>query len=104
MITDNSFYNFDSPYGKIFKASIDARFMGNKSRYINHGNQGECNVGSEQIFSNGTYFIALFALRDIMEGEELLLDYDGNGTLYAEHRNKYPFIKAKKKNNCIMAD
>lgn len=32
---DNTFYNFGSPEG-----TIDARFMGNASRFINHGNNG----------------------------------------------------------------
>ncbi len=32
---DLSFYNFGSPEG-----TIDARFMGNLSRFINHGNAG----------------------------------------------------------------
>lgn len=38
MIKDLSFYNFDSPNGKSSQSSIDARFMGNKARFINHGN------------------------------------------------------------------
>lgn len=44
MIKDLSFYNFDSPNGKVHSASIDARFMGNKARFINHGNDGEQNL------------------------------------------------------------
>lgn len=54
MIKDLSFYNFDSPNGKTVNASIDARFMGNKARFINHGNEGEQNLKSETITSNGT--------------------------------------------------
>jgi len=54
MIKDLSFYNFDSPNGKIIAASIDARFMGNKARFINHGNEGEQNLKAENLFSNGT--------------------------------------------------
>lgn len=44
MIKDLSFYNFDSPNGKTVSASIDARFLGNKARFINHGNEGEQNL------------------------------------------------------------
>lgn len=32
---DSTFYNFGSPEG-----TIDARFMGNLSRFINHGDHG----------------------------------------------------------------
>lgn len=64
-----SFYNFDSPNGKEIGASIDARFMGNKARFINHGNEGETNLHSGSIFSNGTEYIALYASRDIKAGE-----------------------------------
>ena len=49
-----SFYNFDSPNGKETSASIDARFMGNKTRFINHGNEGETNLHASTVFSNGT--------------------------------------------------
>ena len=79
MIKDLSFYNFDSPNGKNTSASIDARFMGNKARFINHGNEGEQNLKAENIFSNGTEYIALYATRDILCGEELTFNYDGNG-------------------------
>jgi len=43
MIKDLSFYNFDSPNNRIIDSdsSIDARFYGNKSRFINHANNGE---------------------------------------------------------------
>ena len=61
---DLSFYNFGSPEG-----TIDARFMGNISRFINHGNVGENeNLRSENILSNGRYKIAFYALRDISIG------------------------------------
>jgi SET domain-containing protein len=61
MIKDLSFYNFDSPNGKIINASIDAQFMGNKAKFINHGNDGEHNVRLATISSNGTKYIALYA-------------------------------------------
>lgn len=99
MIKDLSFYNFDSPNGKMINSSIDARFKGNKARFINHANDGEQNLRAETLNSNGTEYIALFAMRDIREGEELSFNYDGNGKLYKDHRDKYPFIKPPKKNN-----
>lgn len=57
------------------------------------------------MFSNGTQYIALFALRDIKQGEELTFNYDGSGALYANHRDKYPFVKPpsnKKKNDIVI--
>lgn len=57
---DLSFYNFGSPEG-----TIDARFMGNVSRFINHGNAGEDNLRSENILSEGRYKIGLYANRNI---------------------------------------
>ena len=90
-----SFYNFDSPNKKDIISSIDARFMGNKTRFINHGNEGETNMHSVTKFSNGTEYIALYASKNIMEGEELQFNYDGKGLLYKDHRDKYPFIKKK---------
>lgn len=54
MIHDLSFYNFDSPNGKSIRASIDARIMGNKARFINHANDGRENLRADTIFSNGT--------------------------------------------------
>ena len=59
---DDSFYNFGCSEG-----STDARFMGNKSRFINHGNEdeGAANLMSLKMFSSGQEFIALYSLRDI---------------------------------------
>lgn len=87
---DNSFYNFGSPEG-----TIDARFMGNQSRFINHADQGNDNLRSENIFSEGRYKIAFYAERDIEAGEELFFDYDGEGELYKNYKHKYPFINRK---------
>lgn len=86
---DLTFYNFGSPEG-----SIDARFMGNASRFINHGNAGEENLRSENVLSQGRYKIGFYAEREIEPGEELFFNYDGAGDLYRNHRDKYPFIKS----------
>jgi SET domain-containing protein len=37
----NDFYNFGNNNG-----TIDSRYMGNKARFINHGNDGDDNVSS----------------------------------------------------------
>lgn len=88
---DNSFYNFGSPEG-----TIDARFMGNPSRFINHANNGEENLYSQNVLTEGRIKVAFYATRDIEEGEELFFDYDGEGLLYKNYKDKYPFIKSKK--------
>ena len=69
MITDLSFYNFDSPNHRRIEASIDARYKGNKARFINHCNDGNENLQSKTMFSNGCYYIALYAMKDIKIGE-----------------------------------
>ena len=74
---DLNFYNFNSPEG-----TIDARFMGNISRFINHGNNGKENLESQNIFCQGNFVIAFYANRNIEVGEELFFNYDGQGLLY----------------------
>jgi SET domain-containing protein len=66
------------------------------ARFINHGNDGQANLYSENKMSNGEHVIVFFAKRDINIGEELFFDYDGAGDLFANHKTKYPFIKKKK--------
>ena len=89
---DSTLYNFSSPEG-----TVDARFMGNKARFINHGDSALENVYSQNVKSRGRYRIAFFALRDIAPDEELFFNYDGNGELYKNYKHKYPFIREKKK-------
>jgi SET domain-containing protein len=48
---------------------IDSCFLGNKTRFMNHGNDGEDNVISENKLCNGDYVIAFYANRDIKAGE-----------------------------------
>lgn len=89
---DLSFYNFGSPEG-----TIDARFMGNLSRFINHGNAGQDNLRSENILSEGRYKIGFYANINIEVGEQLFFNYDGEGMLFKHYRDKYPFIKSNSK-------
>jgi len=58
---DLTFYNFSSPEGV-----VDARFMGNATRFINHGNVGENeNLRSENVLCKGRYYIGFYATKDI---------------------------------------
>lgn len=89
-----SFYNF-----ACFEGSIDARYMGNKTRFINHGNEieGKTNLVSLNIFSLGQEYIGLYASRDIKEGEELLFDYDGEGEVAKVYSEIYSFLRKENK-------
>ena len=87
MSQTNDFYNFAN-HG----ITIDARYIGNKARFINHGNDKESNLTSEIKISDGKYVIGFYATKEIKKGEELLFNYDGSGQL-KKHQNKYPFIK-----------
>lgn len=89
---DNTFYNFGIPDG-----AIDARFMGNLSRFINHADQGRENLESRTILTEGKYKIGFYATRDIEREDELFFDYDGEGQLYKNYKHKYPFIQDKKR-------
>jgi SET domain-containing protein len=57
---DSTFYNFSSREG-----TIDARFRGNKARFINHDDQGRENLYAKDVLSGGRFKVALFAKRDI---------------------------------------
>ena len=89
---DSTLYNFSSPEG-----TIDARYIGNEARFINHGDPPLENVYSQNILTQGRYRIAFFALRDIVPDEELFFNYDGSGELYKNYKQKYPFIREKKR-------
>lgn len=52
---------------------IDARDMGNESRFINHSCSPNCEVQKWMV--NGLPCIAIFSVRDILQGEELTIDY-----------------------------
>ena len=39
----------------------------------------------------------MYASRNINKDEELFFDYDGDGTLFKNYKDKYPFIKERLK-------
>ncbi|XP_046358620.1 histone-lysine N-methyltransferase ASH1L-like [Haliotis rufescens] len=55
-------------------AVIDGYRMGNVGRYVNHSCEPNCEMQKWNV--NGLYRMALFALRDIEDGEELGYDYN----------------------------
>lgn len=67
---------------------VDSKFLGNEMRFINHS-KNKANLLSRNVFCDFQNFVCLFTLREIGEGEELLFDYDGNGTL----KNLYNWIE-----------
>jgi|LakMenEpi03Aug12_release.lakeMendotaPanAssembly.Ray.scaffolds.fasta_scaffold803743_1 SET domain-containing protein len=73
--------------------------MGNKTRFINHGNEseGKTNVVSLNMFSCGQEYIGLYALKDIEIGEELLFDYDGDGEVAKTYSGLYSFLQKNKR-------
>lgn len=60
MSYDLSFYNFGSQ-----ETIVDARFAGNKSRFMNHGDLGADNVEAKIISSGGRTRIGFFSKRNI---------------------------------------
>ena len=57
------------------KNSVDAKYKGNKSRFINHSKKP--NLFAENKYSNGEIFVAYYALKDIPSGYELFFNYGG---------------------------
>lgn len=75
-------YFFDIGDGRVIDGSVD----GNSARFVNHG----CRPNCEAIDEDGR--IWFFALADIAEGDELLLDYSlefDDGDVADEH-DDYP--------------
>jgi len=68
---------------------IDAKYRGNKSRFINHG-KGFANVVARHCFSRGVSHFAFYAKEDIAPGTELLFDYEGGGSAL---REQFPWIR-----------
>lgn len=64
--------------------SVDAFYLGNKSRYINHSKHS-ANLRSEVFTQNGVPHVVFYSLRDIYRGEELLFDYHFTETHKKEH-------------------
>jgi SET domain-containing protein len=90
---DDTFYNFGYTEG----GSIDARYIGNKARFINHAQNGEDNLEAATMFTEGKHFTVLYAKKNIKKGEELFFDYDLTGDISKNFPGKYPFIKPKRK-------
>lgn len=67
--------------------SLDAFFMGNKSRFINHS-VSRANIRSKVLVSCGNVKVVFYSLRDIFKGEELLFDYKFTD----EHREKHGIV------------
>lgn len=63
---------------------IDAKYFGNKARFINHSKlKNNCEV--KNIYSQGNIYIGIYALNELMPGTEILIDYDGNNELAEKH-------------------
>ena len=54
--------------------SLDAYFLGNESRFINHSSSN-ANLNSQLMISHGIIKIVFICNRDIYKGEEFLFDY-----------------------------
>ncbi|KAK9846547.1 hypothetical protein WJX81_006349 [Elliptochloris bilobata] len=52
---------------------LDARFRGNKLRFINHSTEANCRA--EVVLVQGDHRVAILAVHDIPAGQELMLDY-----------------------------
>ncbi|KAI4292776.1 hypothetical protein PAPHI01_2050, partial [Pancytospora philotis] len=66
-------FNFATKNGESH-LSVDAFYIGSKSRYINHSTS-HANLRSEVFVSSGVQHIVFYATRDIYPGDELLFDY-----------------------------
>ena len=62
---------------------IDATDKGNASRFINHSCDPNCEI--QKWATSSTYSVGIFAIRDIIPGEEITFDYQferiGNGAI-----------------------
>ena len=69
-VTDTS-YIFTPEYKGM---QVDALYVGNQTRYMNHMKTELANVNVKIIISMYRKFIVFFAKKDIQEGQELLFD------------------------------
>ncbi|CAK77189.1 unnamed protein product (macronuclear) [Paramecium tetraurelia] len=68
-----TFYNYSLNDDKY---SLESRFCGNESRFINHNSSNLMNCKTRQIFSSGKFQLAIYALKDIYPEQEILLNYN----------------------------
>ncbi|KAF8439795.1 hypothetical protein L210DRAFT_2179161 [Boletus edulis BED1] len=54
---------------------FDAAYIGNATRFLNHGNNGKNNVEAKSMLVIGEHQIGFFTKRKVKAGEELFLDY-----------------------------
>lgn len=79
--------------GKVLTTIIDPTYIGNVGRFINHSCEPNLFMVPVRI-NNNIPRIALFALRDIKQGEELCYDYSGD----------VQKLNSKDKEECSEAD
>lgn len=77
--------------------ALDAMFMGNRSRFINHGKNNNCR--SAIMFVLGEYRVGIYAKKAMEKGTELILDYQftTNDTKKMKKDNKEMKKKKPKK-------
>ena len=63
---------------------IDGHRMGNECRFVNHSCEPNCEMQKWNV--KGEFRMALFALRDIQQNEELTYDY--NFSLFNPHEGQ----------------
>lgn len=86
---------------------IDARFKGNKSRFINHSTT-RVNCKPKVLMVNGDSRIGLYAIKDIKPFEELFFDYGYAGYqlklvhIEIDDKKKIQKHKLKRKRNAIL--
>ncbi len=82
---DMTFYTYN--FKDSDKYAIDAKYFGNKTRFINH-HKKQVNCRPKNGFSLCEYYMGIYAKRDLKLGEELFLNYDESGQL----KKKFPWI------------
>lgn len=55
--------------------NVDSMYFGNKIRFANHSSNND-NIMCKTMYSQGSFYVGLYAQRDIAAGEELFLDYN----------------------------
>jgi SET domain-containing protein len=57
------------------RENVDSMYFGNKIRFANHSSDND-NIICKTVYSQGTFYMGLYAKRDIAAGEELFLNYN----------------------------